>query len=164
LWEQLMRGLVVPRFALVAAGLVAALALGGLGARVVQLRNQQTAQQQALALRTDTTAQARAMRGRPFAPNATGTIRFKPDGMLGLLEARNLPVLENDKVYQLWLVYPDNTRDTGALFNSTNADGTTTIVVFAQKPFSNYVHFGISVEPAGGMPGPTGPGALSTRR
>ncbi|NJM39686.1 MAG: anti-sigma factor [Anaerolineae bacterium] len=163
LLERLMRDVAIPRFALVTAGLVGALALGGLGYRVVQLSNQQIAQQEAMALLADASAQARAMRGRPFAPNATGTIRFKPDGMVGLLEARNLPVLERDKVYQLWLVYPDNTRDTGALFNSTNPDGTTTVVVVAQKPFSTYVHFGISVEPAGGMPGPTGPGALSTR-
>lgn len=163
-WETLTRGIAVPRFALLAVVLVLALGVGGLGFRVVQLNSQQVAQQRALAaLLADNTAESRAMKGRPFAPAATGTIRFKPDGMLGVLEARGLPTLASDKVYQLWLVYPDNTRDTGALFNATNADGTTTVVVFAQKPFSSYVHFGISVEPAGGMPGPTGPGALSTR-
>jgi anti-sigma-K factor RskA len=163
LMRWLRSGAAVPRAALGALGLVLLLAIGGLSYRVTQLTQQRAAQEQALALLTDTSAVTVNLRGRPAAPAAKGRIRYKPDGTIGVLETWDLPVLEANRVYQLWLIYPDNTRDTGALFKIVNADGSATIVVLAPRPFNNYVHFGISIEPDGGSPRPTGPGALSSR-
>jgi anti-sigma-K factor RskA len=163
LWESLTRGIAVPRFALAAAVLVAALGLGGLGYRVVQLSNQRAAQRQALDLITDTSAVSVKLKARPAAPNAAGRIRYKPNSNIGILETWDLPVLEANRIYQLWLVYPDNTRDTGALFKIVSEDGTATVLIMAPKAFGTYTNFGISIEPDGGSPGPTGPGVLSTR-
>ena len=162
-WEQMTRGIAVPRLGLLATTLVVALGLGGLGYRVVQLSNQSAAQRAALALLSDTTAVSVKLKGRPAAPNATGRIRYKPNSNVGILETWSLPPLEANRIYQLWLVYPDNTRDTGAIFKLVSADGTATVVVMAPKPFGMYTNFGISIEPDGGSPGPTGPGVLSTR-
>jgi anti-sigma-K factor RskA len=161
--ESLTHGIAVPRFALAAAVLVAALGVGGLGYRVVQLSNQRAAQQQALALITDTSAVSVKLKARPAAPNATGRIRYKPNSNIGILETWDLPVLEANHIYQLWLVYPDNTRDTGAMFKIVSEDGTATVLIMAPRPFGTYTNFGISIEPDGGPPGPTGPGVLSTR-
>ena len=163
LWGQLTRGVAIPRFALGLAALAVVLGVGGLGARVVQLNNQRAAQQQALALLTDTTAVSVKLNSKSAAPKATGRIRYRPNSNIGVLETWSLPVLEANHVYQLWLVYPDNTRDTGALFKIVSADGTATVVIMAPKPFGTYTNFGISIEPDGGSPSPTGPGALSTR-
>ena len=163
LWGQLTRGVAIPRFALGLAALAVVLGVGGLGARVVQLNNQRAAQQQALALLTDTTAVSVKLNSKSAAPKATGRIRYRPNSNVGVLETWSLPVLEANRVYQLWLVYPDNTRDTGALFKIVSADGTATVVIMAPKPFGTYTNFGISIEPDGGSPNPTGPGALSTR-
>ncbi len=163
LWESLTRGIAVPRFALAAAVLVAALGVGGLGYRVVQLSNQRAAQRQALDLITDTSAVSVKLKARPAAPNATGRIRYKPNSNIGILETWDLPVLEANRIYQLWLVYPDNTRDTGAMFKIVSEDGTATVLIMAPRPFGTYTNFGISIEPDGGSPGPTGPGVLSTR-
>ena len=162
-WQQAAHGIAVPRLGLLAATLVVALGLGGLGYRVVQLSNQSAAQRAALALLSDTTAVSVKLNGRPAAPNATGRIRYKPNSNVGILETWSLPPLEANRIYQLWLVYPDNTRDTGAIFKIVSAEGTTTVVVMAPKPFGMYTNFGISIEPDGGSPGPTGPGVLSTR-
>ena len=71
------------------------------------------------------------------------------------LALQGLPALAEDRVYQLWLVRPDGNRDTGALFRSSGD-----ILVTAPQAFSSYVRFGVTVEPAGGSPSPTGPGAL----
>jgi anti-sigma-K factor RskA len=80
---------------------------------------------------------------------------------VAVLWAEDLPPLPASQSYQLWLIYADGTRDSGAVF-SVPADGSATVVVVAPKPFSAYARFGISVEPAGGSPAPTGPAALAS--
>ncbi len=163
LGDWLRGALALPRVAVGALTLVAVLAVGGLGTQVVRLSNEQIAYRQAMVLMYDTTASSVPLKGRPAAPDATGTLRFRPEGQVAVLEAHDLPVLESNRAYQLWLVYPDETRDTGAIFQVTEPDGTTTVVVRSPRPFQSYVRFGISIEPAGGSPAPTGPGALSSR-
>ena len=163
LGSWLRAGLALPRFGVAALALVAVIAVGGLGTQVVRLSNEQIAYRQAMVLMYDTTASSVALKGRPAAPAASGKLRFWPEGQVAVLEAYDLPVLESSRAYQLWLVYPDDTRDTGAIFQVTEPDGTTTVVVRSPRPFNSYVRFGISVEPAGGSPAPTGPGALSSR-
>ena len=163
LGDWLRGGLALPRLAVATMSLVALVAVGGLGSQVLRLSSEQLAYRQAMDLMYDDGASKITLGGRPAAPAATGTLRFKPEGQVALLEAHDLPVLEPTRAYQLWLVYPDNTRDTGAIFQVDGLDGTTMVVVRSPKPFNSYVRFGISIEPAGGSPAPTGPGALSSR-
>jgi anti-sigma-K factor RskA len=42
----------------------------------------------------------------------------------------------------------------------TQVNGKASYVVIAPRQFNSYVRFGVSIEPAGGSPGPTGPAAL----
>jgi anti-sigma-K factor RskA len=118
-------------------------------------------QEQALAALAGRDVQVVALAGRPAAQDASGDLRFVPDGTVGVLQARDLPPLPASQAYQLWLIYPDGTRDSGAVF-SVPANGRATVVVVAPRPFSAYVRFGISIEPAGGSPAPTGPAALAS--
>lgn len=147
-------------FGLMALALaVAVIALAGpirQNAQAAQVR--QIAQQ----LAANPAAAQLAMYPRAAAPQASGTLRFIKEQTSGVLEAKALPALPADRAYQLWLVNPDGTRDSGAVFQVTNAEEW--IVVTGTKPLGQYANFGITVEPSTGSPGPTGPGALNSRQ
>lgn len=128
---------------------------------IARIINSQQAQQLARQLAADPTATQLPMYARAAAPQASGTLRFKAEDKVGVLEAQALPALPSDRAYQLWLVNPDGTRDTGAIFRVS--DASEWITVNGAKPLNQYVRFGISIEPAGGSPAPTGPGALSSQ-
>lgn len=96
--------------------------------------------------------------GTEAAPEAVGIIYISRDGRDGTLVVDGLPILEPDLQYQLWLV-KEGERASGAIF-SVNDEGYKGIEILAPIPLYKYTSFGISVEPAGGSPGPTGPRVL----
>lgn len=114
-----------------------------------------------LALATRWTAPARAVALLPTdaAPAAAGELRFARSGA-ATLEVTGLPPLSADRQYQLWLVVGDE-RDSGAVF-SVDAAGRAAVPVAAPRPATAYERFGITVEPAGGSPGPTGERVLGS--
>lgn len=90
------------------------------------------------------------------APAATGTL--SADGEMLTLTVAGLPVLPPEQQYQLWLVNQDGEdtqREGGAVF-SVDENGAATVPVTAKRPLTDYSAFGITIEPAGGSPGPTG--------
>jgi anti-sigma-K factor RskA len=95
--------------------------------------------------------------GTDSAPGAWGTLTIT--GETAVLTVAELPPLDRSQQYQLWLVRPDGTRDSGAVF-SVAPDGSAEVPVAMRQPPDGYVRYGITVEPAGGSPGPTGPGVL----
>lgn len=92
--------------------------------------------------------------GSELAPEARGIIYISPDGKNGTIVVDGLPDLEPDQQYQLWLIL-DGQRDSGAVF-SVNADGYRGLEIEAPIPLRDYSAFGVTIEPAGGSPGPTG--------
>lgn len=99
------------------------------------------------------------LNGTPQAPDAWADLRFQPDNQEAVLVVGDLSALDADKTYQLWLVDSAGKRDTGALFNC-GSKGTAKVLVSAPRRMRDYVRFGVTIEPAGGSPGPTGPGVL----
>jgi anti-sigma-K factor RskA len=95
-----------------------------------------------------------ALAGTDAAPGASGMLVLSHDGNLGTLVVDGLAPLESSKQYQLWLIH-DNKRDSGGVFSVTS-DGYGALTVASAQPLKNYSAFGITVEPAGGSPGPTG--------
>jgi anti-sigma-K factor RskA len=93
-----------------------------------------------------------------IAPGATGELRFSRDGRDATLTVTGLPVLSAEQQYQLWLVR-DGVRDSGVVF-SVNENGWAETPVMLAHPAADYERFGITIEPAGGSPGPTGDGVL----
>ncbi len=93
------------------------------------------------------------------APTAAGELRFARDGA-ATLEVTGLPPLSAGQQYQLWLVDGDE-RDSGAVF-SVDANGRAAVAVEANRPTTAYERFGITIEPAGGSPGPTGERVLGS--
>ena len=88
------------------------------------------------------------------APDASGVIEIVANGRDASLTVAGLPVLSPERQYQLWLV-KDDQRTSGAVF-SVNDNGWARVDVAAERPFSEFTTFGVTIEPAGGSPGPTG--------
>ena len=95
-----------------------------------------------------------SLRGTEAAPGATGMIVISRGGTHGTLVVDDLPDLGEDEQYQLWLIR-DGQRTSGGVF-SVSQDGYGSVWVSSPEPLANYPNFGITIEPAGGSPGPTG--------
>jgi anti-sigma-K factor RskA len=85
---------------------------------------------------------------------ASGVLVISQDGASGTLVVDGLPTLETGKQYQLWLIC-DGQRASGGVFSVT-PDGYEMMAVQSLRPLTDYSSFGITIEPAGGSPGPTG--------
>lgn len=101
-----------------------------------------------------------AMLGTDAAPKGSGTLVISADGEYGTLVVDGLPVLEPDHTYQLWLIR-DGQRTSGGLFD-VSSHGYGALVVSSPDPLASYDAFGVTVEPAGGSPGPTGAKVLGS--
>jgi len=89
------------------------------------------------------------------APGAQGIIEVVGnDGRQATLTVTGLPALDPANQYQLWLIQ-DGQRISGGVF-SVQTDGSQTITIHAPQPLPAYAAFGVTIEPAGGSPGPTG--------
>jgi anti-sigma-K factor RskA len=98
------------------------------------------------------------LQGGDAAPQATGMIVVSVDGEHGTLVVDHLPQLREDQEYQLWLIQ-DGERTSGALF-SVGEDGYGSVWVGSPEPLIEYSRFGVTIEPKGGSPGPTGANVL----
>ena len=92
--------------------------------------------------------------GTNVAPNASGFVIVGADGQNGALVVDNLPLLDPEQQYQLWLIQ-DGHRTSGAVF-SVDEFGYGGTRISAPESLFEYATFGVSIEPAGGSPSPTG--------
>lgn len=111
-------------------------------------------QQQTLAWATTPAVRKYAMDGTESAPTAWATMLYKPAYEEAMLVAGDMPTLPSTKVYQLWLVR-DGVRTSGGTF-TVDANGRGQVLVRAPLPITSYQSMGVTVEPMGGSPGPTG--------
>lgn len=94
------------------------------------------------------------MQGTADTPQAIGMLVVSRDGEHGTLVVDGLPVLDESSQYQLWLIR-DEQRTDGGIF-SVDKEGYGSLWVSSPDPLLSYSAFGITIEPAGGSPGPTG--------
>lgn len=99
------------------------------------------------------------LRATDAAPHATGFVLVSADGGEGALVVDGLPSLGEKQQYQLWLIR-DGQRTSGAVFSTDekNYGGTR---IRAPRSLLEYSAVGITVEPAGGSPQPTGTQVLA---
>jgi anti-sigma-K factor RskA len=95
------------------------------------------------------------------APDASGTLLISKDGVWSMLVVQHLPVLDAERHYQLWLI-AGGRYTSGGVF-SVSAEGEAQLNVNSTGPVSGYEAFGITIEPRGGSPGPTGDNVLGGR-
>jgi anti-sigma-K factor RskA len=94
------------------------------------------------------------LQGVGNAPQAIGMVVMSVDGASGTLVVDRLPDLGEAQQYQLWLIR-DSQRTSGGVFSVTS-DGYGWLWIHSTQPLASYSGFGITIEPAGGSPGPTG--------
>jgi anti-sigma-K factor RskA len=92
--------------------------------------------------------------GSEVNPGATGLLVISRDGEHGTLVVDGLPSLDATQQYQLWLIR-NGQRTSGGVF-SADEEGYGSLWISAPDPLISYDSFGVTIEPAGGSPGPTG--------
>jgi anti-sigma-K factor RskA len=93
-------------------------------------------------------------RAGEMADHATGKLVMSADGEYGTLVVDGLPQLSPDQQYQLWLIR-DGARASGGVF-SVNDQGYASLYVVSDQPINSYAAYGVTIEPFGGSPAPTG--------
>jgi anti-sigma-K factor RskA len=96
--------------------------------------------------------------GTSDAPQAAGFVKYNPQIGMGLYAAQHLPPLPAEKAYQMWLVPANGVPISAGVFKSEDSASRllTAQVPAATKPQA----FAVTIEPAGGVPQPTGPKVL----
>ncbi len=94
----------------------------------------------------------------PQSGHASGLLVISDEGSFGTLVVDGLEQLGSSKQYQLWLI-KDGKRTSGGVF-SVQDNGYGALKIDSPLPLSQYQSFGITIEPFGGSPGPTGPKVL----
>jgi anti-sigma-K factor RskA len=87
-------------------------------------------------------------------PAANGMVILSADGRYGTLVASNLDELDESQQYQLWLIKGE-ARTSGGVF-AVSESGYAAFQVYSHEPLDSFDGFGITIEPFGGSPGPTG--------
>lgn len=84
---------------------------------------------------------------------ATGHFWAAPGGQVACLVVQGLPPLQDDQVYQVWLVH-NGEHASGGTFEARDGNGW--VLIRSNEPLSDYEFVGVTVEPRGGSAAPTG--------
>ncbi len=98
------------------------------------------------------------MKAPDSSQQATALLVIDNVGHYGSLVTDKLKPLGSDQQYQLWLI-KDGVRTNGGVF-SVNDSGYGWLKVESKISLLQYQSFGVTIEPKGGSPGPTGPKVL----
>jgi len=99
--------------------------------------------------------QVRDLQPSDTAPSAQGKLWIDELSGQGMIMARDLPRLANDQSYQAWLVNAEGRVNAGLL--REYEDSVYYLVIQPPGKLTDYQRLGVTREPAGGSPGPTGP-------
>ncbi|MFN8378863.1 MAG: anti-sigma factor [Anaerolineae bacterium] len=84
-----------------------------------------------------------------LSPDISGQLVYRPEDNSAVIRVSNLPPLNADQAYQLWLV-DDSGAVSGGIYRPS---GTTAYIqIPATRPIGEYLRFGVSLEPATGSP------------
>ncbi len=86
--------------------------------------------------------------------NPIGEMVASADGLQAVIRMTNMPVLQSDRAFQLWLI-DDGGAHSGGVFDSKPPDSVYFVSVPLQKSVMGYKAFGVSVEPSTGSQEPS---------
>lgn len=150
--------------ALAAAGLLVAVSrsLSTTGEEVARLRGRVAALQGELAEREETLRffsdpQIRyiSLAGLPASPGASGWLLWHPVTRRGVLLTGGLPAAPPDRAYELWAVAGAEAVPAGVF--TVDEAGRAVLRLPALPESKIFDKFAVTLEPAGGVPKPTGP-------
>jgi anti-sigma-K factor RskA len=90
--------------------------------------------------------------------NANALLVISDQGQFGTLVTDHLAALNDQQEYQLWLI-KDGKRTSGGVFKVTQT-GYGWLKIESKTSLLEFQSFGVTIEPKGGSPGPTGPKVL----
>ncbi len=123
---------------------------------VGSLRYRATSYDKVVAVLQSPDMQLRPLQGTELAPSAIGRLYVDPETGAGMMMVRSLPPLSAGRVYQLWWVRADGRRESGGIVTRTDGYGNGYAFVQCPAPLNTWQAVGLTEEPAGGSPGPTG--------
>ena len=85
-----------------------------------------------------------------------GTILLDKDRNVAVLFVWDMPALNADQTYQIWLIDPKGNRTSAGLFLPETDQPFTSAAIFPGQNLSNFSGIGVTVEPAAGSSQPTG--------
>ena len=88
--------------------------------------------------------------------NISGTLLLEKEQNVAVLIVWNMPKLLTSQTYQIWLIDPQGKRTSGGIFNSQPDLPYTSVSVISSGSLTNFTGIGVTIEPAGGSPQPTG--------
>jgi len=94
-----------------------------------------------------------SLKGTKVEPNAQGQLIADPGSQSAVLVVTGLPPLEPGKTYQVWLIAG---APVSAGLLTVDANGQGVLIITSQEAIGSFKSLGISVEPQGGSPQPTG--------
>ncbi len=126
-----------------------------LDAQVTRQRYSVYALRESVTMLTGQNKVERVVNGSPNAPEARGLIYYDPGAEKAMMVTSQLPPPAADRCYQVWLRNQNGVVSAGQLQFDENGAGYA--VLHAPSPLDQFQWAGISLEPVGGSPQPTGP-------
>ena len=152
LWTIALVGAIAAGIAAIAVGLVVSTVYDR---RIDQLGQQQVElQQELVAILQDPATRTVALAGLPAAPSARGRMLWHAKAG-GLLVAQGLPPAPPGKAYELWAISGKEAPVPAGVF-TVDARGVGSIRVAPVAGGAEPDTFAVTLEPAGGVPAPTG--------
>jgi len=140
---------------LLGSNLFSALQIRGLQREQAELAQRMYTEQSAIAMLAYPGTQSISI-----TEGVAGSLLMNPETNTAILFTWDLPELPNDQTYQIWLIDAQGNRVSGGLFAAYPEQSYTSIRVLASSPLTEFVGLGVTIEPLGGSPGPTGPNVL----
>lgn len=88
--------------------------------------------------------------------SVSGTLLLDKDRNIATIVVWNMPQLQEDQTYQIWLIDPQGDRTSAGIFRPDPGQALTTTSITSTNNLSDFVGIGVTVEPAGGSDHPTG--------
>jgi len=88
--------------------------------------------------------------------SVSGTLLLDKDRNIATIVVWNMPLLQKDQTYQIWLIDPQGDRTSVGIFRPDPGQSLTTTSITSTNNLSDFVGIGVTVEPAGGSDHPTG--------
>lgn len=142
--------------ALLLLNLWTAARIRGLMLQQATLREQLRQSQTALALVAYPESRTLPVSGEQVA----GSLVLNHKLNTGVLLAWGLAPLDTGQTYQAWLIQPDGRRVSAGVFRPEPGANFASVVISPQAPLLDYSGLGVTIEPDGGSPAPTGPRVL----
>lgn len=158
LWPVIWAGAMAAGLAAIAVGLGVSASyerrLAELSREAVALREELGRQQSVVAILRDPATQIVGLAGQAASPEARARMLWHATGG-GLFVAAGLPPAPPGKAYQLWAIVGQNAPVSAGVF-TVDARGTGSLQVPPLPGVARVDVFAVTLEPAGGLPAPSG--------